>query len=226
MLLYNSRNHSKYELKESSLMIKESSIEHFLRDLASKSPTPGGGSAAAIMGAMSAALVAMVCNLTVGKKGYEAVSEEMAALLPALDGLRNRLVDMVAADVAAFDQVMDAYGMPRDMDADKQRRSEAIQDALKQATLVPLECARACVEVIDLSLVAAEKGNKNVISDAGVAVVAAHAALRSAALNVRVNTGVIRDEAFVTSALQDLANLMSGVDQRTEQTYQLVMQKL
>ncbi|MCF7967899.1 MAG: cyclodeaminase/cyclohydrolase family protein [Methylococcaceae bacterium] len=207
-------------------MIKEASIEHFLHELASKSPTPGGGSAAAIMGAMGAALVAMVCNLTVGKKNYEDVSEEMAVLLPTLDGLRTRLVDMVAADVAAFDQVMAAYGMPRETDADKQRRSAAIQSALKQATLVPLECARACVEVIGLSRVAAEKGNKNVISDAGVAVVVAHAALRSAALNVRVNTSVIRDEAFVTGALQDLANLMSGVDTSTEQTYQLVMQKL
>jgi formiminotetrahydrofolate cyclodeaminase len=207
-------------------MIKEASIEHFLHELASKSPTPGGGSAAAIMGAMGAALVAMVCNLTVGKKNYEDVSEEMAVLLPTLDGLRTRLVDMVAADVAAFDQVMAAYGMPRETDADKQRRSAAIQSALKQATLVPLECARACVEVIGLSRVAAEKGNKNVISDAGVAVVVAHAALRSAALNVRVNTGVIRDEAFVIGALQDLANLMSGVDTSTEQTYQLVMQKL
>jgi len=138
-------------------MIKEASIEHFLHELASKSPTPGGGSAAAIMGAMGAALVAMVCNLTVGKKNYEDVSEEMAVLLPTLDGLRTRLVDMVAADVAAFDQVMAAYGMPRETDADKQRRSAAIQSALKQATLVPLECARACVEVIGLSRVAAEK---------------------------------------------------------------------
>ncbi len=207
-------------------MIKEASIEHFLHDLASKSPTPGGGSAAAIMGAMGVALVSMVCNLTVGKKNYENVSEEMAGLLPTLEGLRTRLVDMVAADVEAFEQVMVAYGMPRETDADKQQRSEAIQSALKKATLVPLECARACVEVIDLSRVAAEKGNKNVISDAGVAVVAAHAALLSAALNVRVNTGVIRDEAFVTVALRDLATLMTGADQRTEQTYQLVMQKL
>jgi len=207
-------------------MIKDASIEHFLRDLASKSPTPGGGSAAAIMGAMGAALVAMVCNLTVGKKNYEDVTEEMAALLPDLDELRVRLVDMVAADVAAFDQVMAAYGMPKESVAEKLRRSEAIQDALKKATLVPLECAQACVEVIDLSLVAAEKGNKNVISDAGVAVVAAHAALRSAALNVRVNTGVIKDETFVTKALQDLANLISGMDERAEHTYQFVMQKL
>jgi formiminotetrahydrofolate cyclodeaminase len=207
-------------------MIKEASIEHFLHDLASKSATPGGGSAAAIMGAMGAALVEMVCNLTVGKKNYEDVSEEMAGLLPTLEDLRTRLVDMVAADVEAFDAVMAAYGMPKETDTNKQQRSEAIQSALKKATLVPLQCARACAEVIDLSRVAAEKGNKNVISDAGVAVVAAHAALRSAALNVRVNTGVIRDEAFVTSVSHELATILTGVDQRTEQTYQLVLQKL
>jgi len=207
-------------------MIKEASIEHFLHDLASKSATPGGGSAAAIMGAMGAALVEMVCNLTVGKKNYEDVSEEMAGLLPTLEDLRTRLVDMVAADVEAFDAVMAAYGMPKETDTNNQQRSKAIQSALKKATLVPLQCARACAEVIDLSRVAAEKGNKNVISDAGVAVVAAHAALRSAALNVRVNTGVIRDEAFVTSVSHELATILTGVDQRTEQTYQLVLQKL
>ena len=207
-------------------MIKEASIECFLGDLASKLPTPGGGSAAAIMGAMGAALVAMVCNLTVGKKNYEEVSEEMASLLPRVDDLRTRLLDMVVADVEAFNRVMAAYGLPRETDSDRQERSTAIQEALKSATVVPLQCAHACIEVIDLCHVVAGKGNRNVISDAGVAVVAAHAALRSAALNVRVNTGAIRDETFVAHALHDLDSLMQDVDQRTEAIYQNVLGRL
>ena len=209
-----------------STRIKDASIEEFLEGLASKSATPGGGSAAAIMGAMGAALVSMVCNLTLGKKNYESVSEEMAALLPRLEDLRNRLIDMVAADVDAFNQVMAAYGLPKETDADKQSRSAAIQEALQNATRVPLQCAHACVEIIKLSLIAAEKGNKNVISDAGVAVVAAHAALRSAALNVQVNIGTIKDEAFVTNAARELENLMDGIDQLTGEIYQMVRQKL
>ena len=209
-----------------STRIKDASIEEFLEGLASKSATPGGGSAAAIMGAMGAALVSMVCNLTLGKKNYESVTEEMAALLPRLEDLRNRLIDMVAADVDAFDQVMAAYGLPKETDTDKQSRSAAIQEALQNATRVPLQCAHACVELIKLSLIAAEKGNKNVISDAGVAVVAAHAALRSAALNVQVNIGTIKDEAFVTNAARELENLMDGIDQLTGEIYQMVRQKL
>jgi len=209
-----------------STRIKDASIEEFLEGLASKSATPGGGSAAAIMGAMGAALVSMVCNLTVGKKNYESVSEEMAALLPRLEDLRHRLIDMVAADVDAFDQVMAAYGLPKETDADKKSRSAAIQEALQNATRVPLQCAHACVEIIKLALIAAEKGNKNVISDAGVAVVAAHAALRSAALNVQVNIGTIKDEAFVTHAGRELENLMDGMEQLTDEIYQMVRQKL
>lgn len=209
-----------------STRIKDASIEEFLEGLASKSATPGGGSAAAIMGAMGAALVSMVCNLTVGKKNYESVSEEMAALLPRLEDLRHRLIDMVAADVDAFDQVMAAYGLPKETDADKKSRSAAIQEALQNATRVPLQCAHACVEIIKLSLIAAEKGNKNVISDAGVAVVAAHAALRSAALNVQVNIGTIKDEAFVTHAGRELENLMDGMEQLTDEIYQIVRQKI
>jgi len=209
-----------------STRIKDASIEEFLEGLASKSATPGGGSAAAIMGAMGAALVSMVCNLTVGKKNYESVSEEMAALLPRLEDLRHRLIDMVAADVDAFDQVMAAYGLPKETDADKKSRSAAIQEALQNATRVPLQCAHACVEIIKLSLIAAEKGNKNVISDAGVAVVAAHAALRSAALNVQVNIGTIKDEAFVTHAGRELENLMDGMEPLTDEIYQMVRQKI
>jgi formiminotetrahydrofolate cyclodeaminase len=207
-------------------MINDQSIQQFLDELASKSATPGGGSAAAIMGAMGAALVGMVCNLTVGKKNYEAVEDEMKALLAQSESLRARFTDMVRADVAAFDQVMGAYALPKDTEEQKQARSEAIQEALKAATDVPMQCARACAEVITLSKTAAEKGNKNVLSDAGVAVVAGYAALRSAALNVHVNTAVIKDADFVASRLTELNEILAAMDGKNEVVYQFVKSKL
>jgi formiminotetrahydrofolate cyclodeaminase len=207
-------------------MIKDKSIQTFLDELASKASTPGGGSAAAIMGAMGAALVSMVCNLTIGKKNYEAVEADLKDVLAKAEDLRGRLTDMIRADVEVFDQVMAAYGMPKESDQDKATRSAAIQTALRAATEVPLNCARACAETIQLSKLAAEKGNLNVISDAGVAVLAAYAALRSAALNVYINAGGIKDKAFVDAKLAELDRILAGTDTLTEEVYQLVKSKL
>ena len=207
-------------------MIKDASIEDFLETLASRSPTPGGGSVVAVMGAMGAALVAMVCHLTIGKLHYEAVSEEMEAILHEVDAVRATLLDFLRADVEAFDAVMAAYGLPKVTDEEKGARSAAIQRALKGATRVPLDCAKASRRVIELSLLVAEHGNTNVITDAGVAALAAHAALKSSALNVRVNTGSIKDSDFVRDSLEELDALMAGMDQKTHSIYQLVLQKL
>lgn len=207
-------------------MIKDESIQQFLDELASKEPTPGGGGAAAVMGAMGAALVSMVCRLTIGKRNYAAVEAEMKGTLDASENLRTRLTDMIQADMSVFDRVMGAYGLPKETDAEKQVRSGAIQSALKAATEVPLECARACAEVIALSRIVAEKGNRNVISDAGVAVLAGYAALKSAALNVYVNTGAIKDEAFVAERLSQLNAILTGMDISTEEIYQEVQSRL
>lgn len=207
-------------------MIKDRPVQQFLDELASKSSTPGGGSAAAIMGAMGAALVSMVCNLTIGKKNYEAVEDEMKAALDKAESLRTLLTDMIRQDVEAFDHVMVCYGLPKETDEEKALRSGQIQLALKTATTVPLSCARACAEVIVLSKIAAEKGNKNVVSDAGVAVSAGLAGLKSAALNVYVNTSSIKDEAFVKQHLDELNRLLASMDISTEEIYQQVKSKL
>jgi methenyltetrahydrofolate cyclohydrolase len=207
-------------------MIKDQSIQVFLNELASKTSTPGGGSAAAIMGAMGAALVSMVCNLTIGKKNYAEVEEELRSVLARAEAVRERLTDMIQADVEVFNQVMSAYGLPKDTEEQKAARSHAIQVALKAATEVPLDCARACLETIKLSQIVAEKGNLNVISDAGVAVLAAYAALRSAALNVYVNAKGIKDEAFVKARLAELEKILEGMDTLTESIYQRIKGKL
>jgi formiminotetrahydrofolate cyclodeaminase len=207
-------------------MIKDSSVDKFLDDLASSAPTPGGGSAAAIMGGMGAALVSMVCNLTIGKKNYAEVEEEMKTLLAQAESLRGRLTDMVKHDVDAFDGLMAAYGLPKDTDDQKATRSQAIQDSLKAATDAPLACARACADVIALSLTAAEKGNRNVVSDAGVAALAAQAALRSAALNVDINVPSIKDADFAASRRAEIDGLLAKWVAEADRVVEVVKSKL
>lgn len=207
-------------------MIKDDSIQKFLDELASSSSTPGGGSAAAVMGAAGAALVSMVCNLTIGKKNYADVESEMREVLRQSENLQHRLTGMINDDVAAFNHVMAAYGLPKNSDEEKARRTAAIQEALKRATQVPLSCAQACSEVMQLAKRAAEKGNVNVVSDAGVAVLAACAGLKSAALNVYVNTAAIKDEAFNKHKLAELDNVLADAGSFTNGVYELVKGKL
>ena len=207
-------------------MIKQSAIDKFLDELASQNATPGGGSAAAIIGAMGAALVAMVCNLTIGKKKYAEVEAQMKDVLAKTEALRLRLTDMIEDDAKAFDAVMGAYGMAKETDQQKVARDKAIQAALKQATDVPMRCCHAAREVIDLAAIAADKGNLNVISDAGVGVLAAYAALRSAALNVFTNARMITDKPFAEAKLKELNALLAGADSATEKAYGVVKGKL
>ena len=206
--------------------IKDTAIEPFLDQLASSAATPGGGSAAAIIGAMGAALVSMVCNLTIGKKKYADVEGEMKDVLAKTEALRKKLTGMIQDDVKAFDAVMGAYGMPKETDADKAARDKAIQAALKLATDVPLACARAAREVIDLAAIASDKGNLNVISDAGVGVLAGYAALRSAALNVFTNARMITDKTFAEAKLKELNQLLAGAEGATEKAYAVVKGKV
>ena len=206
--------------------IKDTEIEQFLAALASQSATPGGGSAAAIIGAMGAALVSMVCNLTIGKKKYVEVEGDMKDVLAKSEALRVKLIGMIEDDVKAFDAVMGAYGMPKESDADKAKRDQAIQAALKLATDVPMACARAARQVIDIAATASDKGNLNVISDAGVGVLAGYAALRSAALNVFTNARMITDKTFAEAKLKELNELLAGAEGATEQAYGVVKGKV
>ncbi len=206
--------------------ITQQTIDEFMDNLASKAATPGGGSAAAVMGAMAAALISMVANLTIGKKNYATVETQMQDLLNKSENLKITMLDMIRADIEAFDLVMSAYKLPKATIDETNNRNQAIQVALKTATDVPLQCAEACRSVIQLSHLAAQIGNKNVVSDAGVAVLAAQAALRSAALNVYINIGNIEDQDFTKSREKKLNLLLEGADKQTEEIYQLVKSKL
>jgi formiminotetrahydrofolate cyclodeaminase len=207
-------------------MTTNSSIVTFLDDLASERPTPGGGGAAAVCGAIGAALVSMVANLTIGKKNYEAVWEDLEAVNAKAEALRAELTGTIEEDVVAFNSVLGAYGLPRATDEEKAKRAASIQAALKDATLAPLRAVKACFEVIRLSAAAAEKGNLNVISDAGVAVLSANAGLRSAALNVFINAKAIKDRDFAEKQIAEVNALLAQAAETTESVYQTVRTKI
>ncbi len=191
-------------------MLIDLTIRDYLDHLASATPTPGGGAAAALAGAQGAALISMVCNLTVGKKKYADVKEEMTAVLGRSEALRVTLTELIDRDAAAFDRVSEAYRLPKGSDEEKAIRRAAIQEALKGAEAVPMETVAACLEVIRLAIVAAQKGNKNVVSDAAVGGIMGHAGLLGAADNVRINLSLIKDETFVR---QERARLEAYIQQ-------------
>ena len=208
------------------MKLTEKSVSNFLDELASNAPAPGGGSVAALSGALGAALVSMVCNLTLGKKGYEDVQDDIKDLLAQSEGLRKKLSDLLEADVAAYTGYSKAAKMPRATEEEKAERSKAMLAALKVATDVPLSIAETAVKVMDLCMPAAEKGNKWAVSDAGVAVLMAEAALRSAALNVLINLGTLKDEEFVNDRRAKLESLLEGKGAMRDEIYDYVVGKL
>ena len=206
--------------------VMQEPIDQFLDRLASSAPTPGGGSAAAVMGAMGAALTSMVCNVTIGKKGLEGVEAPMLAVRAESARLQVRLTEMMAEDIAAFDGLMAAYKLPKATEEDKARRSAAIESSLRRATEVPLACARTCAAVIALTQRAADLGYKGVVSDAGVAVLAAFAALRSAALNVYINAPMLRDRIFADQSKAEIDRLVASAAADSETVYTTVRGRL
>jgi formiminotetrahydrofolate cyclodeaminase len=201
-------------------------VTNFLDELASNAPAPGGGSVAALSGALGAALVSMVCNLTLGKKAYTDVQDDIKSLLADSEALRQELTDLLEDDVAAYTGYSKAAKMPRATDEEKAERAKVMQEALKVATDVPLRIAEAAVKVMDLCMPAAEKGNKWAVSDAGVAVLMAEAALRSAALNVLINLGSLKDEVFVADRRAKLEGLLEGKGIIRDEIYDHVVSKL
>jgi formiminotetrahydrofolate cyclodeaminase len=187
-------------------------LSTFLDELASGEPTPGGGSAAALAGALGAALAAMVANLTIGRKRYADVDGQMQAVLHEAETLRARLTALVAEDATAYEQVRAAYRLPKESAGDMAARSAAIQAAMQGASLTPLETMRACIAVLRLAEQAATLGNVNAATDGAVGALLAQAGLRGAALNVRVNLDGIDNRDFAASSEQEVASLLAEAD--------------
>jgi len=207
-------------------MLAQLTVSRFLDELASASPAPGGGSAAALAAAVGSALSSMVCNLTIGKKKYEQVEAEMKRVLRKSEELRSIFSSMIDRDAAAFNKVMEAYSLPKETEDQKALRTAAIQEATKEAALVPLELMKHVIDAFALTRVVAEKGNVNSISDAGVSALMLHAACVSAALNVRINLAAIRDTEFVGWKEEEVSSLRRTSDSMLEETLGIVNRKI
>jgi len=187
-------------------------VDAFIDEVSSESPAPGGGSVAARAGSLAAALSAMVANLTVGKKGYEASWEAMSELAVRAQAVKASLVRAVDADTSAFNAVMDAMKLPKGNAEEKAARDAALLSGYKAAIEVPLSTAEACVEALRLSL-EATAGNRNSASDAGVAALMARAGVHGAALNVLINLGSVSDPAYVAAKKAAVAALRASADE-------------
>ncbi len=188
-------------------MAEAGPTENFLDELADGSATPGGGSAAAHVGATAAALVAMVARLTLGKEKYAEVEPRMREIATTSDELRGELEAAVPRDAAAFDSVMGALRMPKSTEKEKQARAEALETALHSAAGVPLEVAEHAARVAELAAEVTEKGNANAVSDSAAAAEMAWAALRAAAYNVHINAQSATDEEAVSVWLREIESL-------------------
>ena len=214
-----------YMVEESGPLASKS-VKGFLSELASSSPAPGGGSVAALAGSLGAALTSMVCNLTFGKEKYNDVQDEIKEIYTKSEKLRKRLTKLIDEDTNAFNDVIKAFKMPKETEKQKKERSKAIQDGYKKAAKIPLETAKTCAEILDLAKIVAEKGNQNSVTDAAVSALMANAGVKSAILNVKINLGSIKDEAFVSKISDDIKKLEEKSEQETNNILKIVEKKL
>lgn len=197
-------------------MLIQKNVMDFVATTASKEPVPGGGSIAALAGALSAALAEMVANLTIGKKKYVEVESEMIGISEALEVKRQELIELIDKDANSFDDVMKAFKMPKETDEEKAARSKAIQEGTKYAASVPLETAKIAYSIMEYSKVVVEKGNTNAVTDGAVSAMMARTAVLSALMNVKINLGSIKDETFVANMTESV-NELEAAAIRTEQ---------
>jgi glutamate formiminotransferase/formiminotetrahydrofolate cyclodeaminase len=195
-----------YQFRKRGALVSMS-VDRFVDEVSSDSPAPGGGSVAALAGSLAAGLSAMVANLTVGKKGYEAAWDELSGLAERAQAVKDRLVRAVDEDTDAFNQAMAAMRMPKGTPEQQASRNAALEAGDQQAASVPLATAGACLEAMALSLVVAEKGNASSASDAGVAALMGRAGVEGAVLNVLINLGSVKDEAFKRACRDETAKL-------------------
>lgn len=194
------------------MKLVEQRVIDFVAATASKEPTPGGGAIAALTAATGAALAEMVANLTFGKKGYEAVQTEMEELQAKAEAIRERMLELSQADADVFNIFMKALGLPKNTDEEKAIRTEAIQQAYKDAAMVPFEIGGLANQIFDLAELASRKGNQNLITDGIIAAINARAAVKSAFLNVRINLSGIKDESFVAELTSKMYAIEKDLD--------------
>ena len=195
-------------------MLINKDITSFVDATASNAPVPGGGSIAALTGTLAAALGEMVGQLTIGKKKYLEVEEEMKVIVENLNKKRMKLIELIDKDASSYDDVMQAFKLPKDTDQEKTARSQAIQEGTKYAASVPLETAVVTFSILDDIETLVIKGNSNAVSDGAVAAMMARTAVLSALMNVKINLSSIKDADFVKRMTDEVTHLETQISIR------------
>lgn len=208
------------------MMLADLTVKEFLNKVSGNDPVPGGGSVAALNGAIASALAAMVARLTLGRKGYEAHQE----LMEHISEIARRQMELMIADVDrdsdAYDRVFACFKMPKATDEEKAARSAAIQEATKYAAMVPMQVARRACELMDIISDVAHLGNQNAVTDACVAMMSARSAVLGALMNVRINLCSIKDPEFVRQLKEEAGELEHEACEKEKQLLDTVKQEL
>ncbi len=207
-------------------MLNEQTISTFLDALASSAPTPGGGSVAGFSGAMAAGLVSMVCSLTIGKKQFADIEEEVRSIHAQAEELRHQLQALAQADIEVFGRLSAAYKLPRTTDADAATRKAAIQQVTRSAAEVPLRIAQVAAAVVPLCTSLSNRCSRIIVSDVGVAALLARATVQSAILNVEINLAGLEDTIFVRETRAQLEDLSVGLGEEVEGIMSIVRQRI
>ncbi|HHV59458.1 MAG TPA: cyclodeaminase/cyclohydrolase family protein [Clostridiaceae bacterium] len=207
-------------------MLVDLTCVEFADKLAAKTPVPGGGGASAMAGALGAALGSMVCNYTIGKKKYKNVEEDVKLILEKAALLQSKLLSLVDKDAVVFEPLSKAYAMPENTEEEKNLKEKIMEEALVEASKVPMEIMEAALEAIGLHEELLEKGSKMLISDVGVGVILCKAALQGAALNVFINTGVMKNRSFADLLNERAKTMLETGITKADNIYKAVEGKL
>ena len=207
-------------------MMLEQKTTDFLEVLSSAAPVPGGGGASAAVGAFSSALGMMVANLTIGKKKYADVEEEIIEVKEQLQNLQKELVDLTDKDAEAFEPLSKAYGLPKDTPEQKEEKERVMEKALYEASIVPLQIMKTVAKVMELLETLGEKGSKIAISDVGVAVLFARAALEGSSLNIYINTRLMKDREQAERLNKESDDMIEEARRMQEKIYAGVIDKI
>jgi len=204
----------------------EKKTTEFIEVLSSSAPVPGGGGASAAVGAFAAALGMMVANLTVGKKKYADVEEEILKIRGQLEELREKLVRLVDEDAKAFEPLSKAYGLPRDTDEQRAEKERIMEKALYEASIVPMEIMETVLEAMELLEVLGEKGSRIAVSDVGVGILFAQAAVEGASLNVFINTRLMKDRESAERLNEKTEGMILKAQNKKNSVYEQVLEKI
>lgn len=205
---------------------RDKTAEVFVEELSSKAPVPGGGGASALVGAIGMALGTMVSSLTIGKEKYKEHEEELKKLKEEALGIQDDLLNLIDGDAEGFKPLSEAYGLPKNTEEEKAHREKVMESALEQACVAPMEIMRKTARAIEITEVFAQKGSKLAISDAGVSATVLASALKGAALNIFINTKMLKDREKADKIEKEAQELIDEYATRADNIYHFVKKRL